>query len=194
MNLHKIQWRDAEDISVLAAILKKAGLAPKKHVMVNKVSAGLRECLTETCKLQLVPPGCHRRNVTKVVIKTLKKYFISILAELPDSLPMRLWCELLIQAELTCNILCAFHARPGISAHAYMNGPLNFDHVPLPPLGCKAQCHEKTANCGQSTVRMAGVLALVFSTIVLSMHSPLLDSLSPILGIHCVAGLSTHHK
>ena len=70
--------------------LKKAGLAPKKHVMDNEVSAMLKECITEECQLELVPPGCHRRNVAEVAIKRFKKHFISILAGLPDSFPMRL--------------------------------------------------------------------------------------------------------
>ena len=60
--------------------LKKAGLAPKKHVMDNEVSKALKECITEECQLELVPLGCHRRNVAEVAIKTFKKHFISILA------------------------------------------------------------------------------------------------------------------
>ena len=132
----------------LHARLKSAGLAPRKHVMDNEISEELRDCITETCALELVPPGCHRRNVAEVAIKTFKKHFISILAGLPDSFPMRLWCELLPQAELTCNILRPSHARPGISAHAYMHGPFNFDRTPLAPLGCEVQCHEKAANRG----------------------------------------------
>ena len=128
--------------------LKKGGLAPKKHVMDNEVSAMLKECITEECQLELVPPGCHRRNVAEVGIKTFKKHFISILAGVPDSFPMRLWCELLPQAELTCNILRPSHARPNMSAHAYMHDNFNFDRTPLAPLGCKVQCHEETSKGG----------------------------------------------
>ena len=128
--------------------LKKAGLEPAKHIMDNEISADMKECITEKCKLELVPPGCHRRNVAEVAIKTFKKHFISILAGLPESFPMRLWCELLPQAELTCNILRPSHARPSISAHAFMHGPFNFDRTPLAPLGCEVQCHKKADKRG----------------------------------------------
>ena len=50
--------------------IKKTGVQPKKHVMDNEVSEALKEVIEKECKLELVPPGCHRRNVAEVAIKT----------------------------------------------------------------------------------------------------------------------------
>ena len=111
--------------------------------MDNEVSEALRQTIEGECNLELVPPGCHRRNVAEVAIKTFKEHFIAILAGLPDSFPIRLWCELLPQAELTLNLLRPSHARKQISAHAYLFGPFDFDRTPLAPIGCAMQCHEK---------------------------------------------------
>ncbi len=43
----------------LIACLKKAGMAPKKHVMDNEVSELMRDTIEKDCELELVPPGCH---------------------------------------------------------------------------------------------------------------------------------------
>ena len=84
---------------------------------------------TGTC-----PTGMHCQNVTEVAIKTFKEHFISIIAGLPESFPIRMWCKPLPQAELTLNILRPSHARPNISAHAYMFGPFDFNRTPLAPI------------------------------------------------------------
>jgi hypothetical protein len=41
--------------------LKRAGIVPKKHVLDNKVSDNMKNCIHNTCKfdMKLVPPGCH---------------------------------------------------------------------------------------------------------------------------------------
>ncbi len=133
---------------VLLQRLKKAGIIPKKHVMDNEISELMRDTIEKECKLELVPPGCHRRNVAEVAIKTFKAHFIAILAGLPSSFPIRLWCELLPQAELTLNILRPSHARPQVSAHTYLYGQFDFDRTPLAPIGSEMQCHEKPNNRG----------------------------------------------
>ena len=128
--------------------IKRAGVQPKKHVMDNEVSELLKETIEKECKLELVPPGCHRRNVAEVAIKTFKAHFISVLAGLPSSFPLRLWDQLLPQAELTINVLRPSHARPGVSAYTYLFGPFNFSRTPLAPLGCEVQCHIKPGDRG----------------------------------------------
>ena len=128
--------------------LNKAGVQPKKHVMDNEVSEILRETIENKCKLEMVPPGCHRRNVAEVAIKTFKGHFIAIIAGLPANFPLRLWDQLLPQAELTINILRPSHARPGVSAYTYLFGPFDFNRTPLAPLGCEVQCHVKPGDRG----------------------------------------------
>ncbi len=104
--------------------------------MDNEVSEVLKDTIQDDCKLELVPPGCHQRNVAEVAIKTFKEHFIAILAGLPDSFPVQLWCKLLPQAELTLNLLRPSHARPQVSDHAYLLGPFDFDRLTLSPMGC----------------------------------------------------------
>ena len=103
-------------------------------------------------------PGCHQRNVAEVGIKSFKSHFIAILAGLPDSFPLRLWCKLVPQAELTLNILRPSHARPMVSAHTYVHGAFNFDQTPLAPIGCELQCHEKANNMGNLDRALSGRL------------------------------------
>ncbi|KAL7530583.1 hypothetical protein ACHAWF_003436 [Thalassiosira exigua] len=98
------------------------------------------------CKLELVSPCCHRRNVADVAIKTFKTHFIAILAGLSVSFPIRLWCKLLPQAELSLNILHPSNTRPNISAYAYLWGQFDFDRTPLTPIGCEVQCHKKASD------------------------------------------------
>ncbi|KAL7529278.1 hypothetical protein ACHAWF_002917, partial [Thalassiosira exigua] len=40
------------------------------------------------------------------------------------------------------------HARPNISAYAYLWGQFDFDRTPLAPIGCEVQCHEKASDRG----------------------------------------------
>ncbi|KAL7542018.1 hypothetical protein ACHAWF_007069, partial [Thalassiosira exigua] len=61
---------------------------------------------------------------------------------------LRLWPELLPQAELTLNLLRPSHARPNISALAYFSAPFDFDCAPLAPIGCEVLLHQKPGQRG----------------------------------------------
>jgi hypothetical protein len=73
--------------------LKRAGMVPKKHVLDNEVSENMNNHIRDTCKLdmELVPPGCHRRNAAKVAIHNFKTHFLNILAGVADNFPPNLW-------------------------------------------------------------------------------------------------------
>ncbi len=60
------------------------------------------------CKLdmELVPPGCHRRNASKVAIHNFKSHFLSILASVGDNYPPNLWDWLLPQTEIPIILIC----------------------------------------------------------------------------------------
>jgi hypothetical protein len=87
--------------------LKWAGIVPKKHVLDNKVSENMKNHIFDTCKLdmELVPPGCHRRNAAKVAICNFKAHFLSVLAGVADDFPPNLWDWLLPQTEITINLI-----------------------------------------------------------------------------------------
>ncbi len=87
--------KDAEMIrayNTLLLRLKQAGITPKKHVLVNKVSDNMKNHIRDICKLnmELVPPGCYRRNASKVAIHNFKAHFLSILASVANNFPPNL--------------------------------------------------------------------------------------------------------
>ena len=45
---------------VLLQRLKRAGVVPTKHVLDNEISHNMKDLIKDTCKLELVPPDCHR--------------------------------------------------------------------------------------------------------------------------------------
>ena len=130
--------------------LNRANVFPKKHVMDNEVSEKMKNMIRDEFKMQLelVPPGCHRRNAAEVAIRNFKAHFLSILAGVADDFPPNLWDRLLPQAEITINLLRQSNATPTVSAYAHLNGPFDYNKMPLAPMGCKVQVHEKTDKRG----------------------------------------------
>ena len=77
---------------VMMARLKRAGLVPKKYTMDNKVSETMKNIIQDDCKmeLELVPPGCHRRNTAEVAIQNFKAHFLSVLTGVSEDFPLNL--------------------------------------------------------------------------------------------------------
>ena len=141
--------KDAEMIRAYDALLlrlKRAGIVPKKHVLDNEVSENMKNHIRDTCKInmELVPPGCHRRNAAEVAIRNFKAHFLSVLAGVADDFPQSLWDRLLPQTEITINLIRQSNATPNVSAYAHLSGPFDYNKMPLAPMGCNAQVHEKT--------------------------------------------------
>ncbi len=130
--------------------LKQAGIVPKKHVLNNEVSENIKNHIRDTCKLdmELVPPGCHRRNAAEVAIRNFKAHFLSVLARVANNFPPNLWDWLLPQIEITINLIQQFNATPNVSAYAHLSRPFNYNKMPLAPMGCEAQVHKKTNKPG----------------------------------------------
>ena len=130
--------------------LNRAGIFPKKHVLDNEISQAMKDFVREKYNMtvELVPPGCHRRNAAEVAIRNFKSHFLSILAGTAEDFPLQLWDKLLPQAEITVNLLRQSNSTPTISAYAHMNGPFDYNKMPLAPLGCNVQVHEKADNRG----------------------------------------------
>ena len=130
--------------------LKRAGVEPKKHVMDNEVSESMKDMIRDEFKmtLELVPPGMHRRNAAEVAIRNFKAHFLSILAGTAEDFPLSLWDRLLPQAELTLNLLRTSNANPNLSAYAFLCGPFDYNRMPLAPMGCRVQIHEKADQRG----------------------------------------------
>ena len=70
--------------------------------------------------LELVPPGCHRRNAAEVAIRNFKAHFLSIMAGTAPTFSPSLSDKLLPQTEITLNLLGQSNATPHVSAHAHL--------------------------------------------------------------------------
>ena len=124
--------KDAEMIrayKLLVVWLKWAGIIPKKHVLDNEVSEAMKNIIRDKNKMQLelVPPGCHRRNAAEVAIRNFKAHFLSIMAGVADDLSIQLWDQLLPQAEITFILLQQSNATPTVSAYAHMSRPFDYN-------------------------------------------------------------------
>jgi hypothetical protein len=109
--------------------LKRAGIVPKKHVLDNEVSVNMKNHIRDTCKfeMELVPPGCHRRNTAEVAIHNFKAHFLSVLAGVADEFPPSLWDRLLPQTEITINLIRQSNATPNVLAYAHLSGPFDYN-------------------------------------------------------------------
>ncbi len=130
--------------------LKRAGIIPKKHVLDNKVLVNMKNCICNTCKMnmELVPPGCHRQNAAEVAVCNFKPHFLSVLAGVANDFLQNLWDHLLLQTEITLNLIWQSNATLTVSAYAHLSGPFDYNKIPLAPMGCEAQIHEKTNKQG----------------------------------------------
>ena len=116
---------------------------PKMHVLDNEASKEYQEAIQKQCKMQLVPPDTHRRNIAERARQTFKNHYIAILAGLDPQFPIFLWSKLLPQTVLTLNLVRPSNVAPNVSAYAYMHGQFDFNVTPLAPLGCPVQLYLK---------------------------------------------------
>ena len=135
---------------VLVGRLQRANIHPKKHVLDNEISNNMKQHIHQKYKfeIELVPPGNHRRNAAEVAIRNFKAHFLSVLAGTAESFPKNLWDRLLPQTEITLNLLRQSNATPNVSAYAHLVGPFDYNKMPLAPMGCEVQVHEKTDKRG----------------------------------------------
>ena len=134
---------------VLVKRLQTANIHTWKHVLDNKISKHMKRHIKEKYKIELemIPPGCHQCNAAKVAIWNFKSHFLSVLAGMAESFPLHLWDRLLPQTELTLNLLRQSNATPTVSAYTHLFGPLDYNKMPLAPMGCEVQIHEKMDKC-----------------------------------------------
>ena len=60
--------------------LNQAGIVPKKHILDNEVTEAMKNFIKEeyAMEMELVSPGCHRRNATEMAIQHFKAQFLSV--------------------------------------------------------------------------------------------------------------------
>jgi hypothetical protein len=92
---------------------------------------------------QLVPPHCHRRNAAERAIRTFKEHFVAGISSVDPAFPLHLWDRLLLQAEITLNLLRTSRLHPQLSAAAHFHGLVDYNKTAFAPPGCKIIAHEK---------------------------------------------------
>ncbi|KAL7482588.1 hypothetical protein ACHAW6_008259 [Cyclotella cf. meneghiniana] len=68
---------------------------------------------------------------------------VEILLRVDAKFPLNEWDRLIPQATLTLNLLSQSNVSPNVSAYAHHHGQFNYNHMPLAPMGCAVQLHEK---------------------------------------------------
>ena len=86
------------------------------QILDNEVSADFKRTIVEYwCDTyQLVPPNVHRRNISERSICNFKAHFSSVLARVDSNFPNFMWENLLVQTEITLNLLWQATLKPSI--------------------------------------------------------------------------------
>ena len=82
-------------------------------------------------EMELVPPGCHRRNTAEVGIQNCKSRFLGVLAGVGDNVLRGLRGCLLPQIEITVNLLQQSSSTPTVLAYAHLSGTCDRNMIPL---------------------------------------------------------------
>jgi hypothetical protein len=82
--------------------LLDAGLKPQFQRLDNEASGVFKQFLRSlNIDFQLTPANMHRHNAAERAIRTWKNHFISGLSSMNPCFPLRFWCQLIPQSELT---------------------------------------------------------------------------------------------
>ena len=128
-----------EAVQSIHQYLAQRGYKPKHHIMDNETSTQMKNYMkSENVIFQLVPPNLHRVNTAERAIRTFKNHFIAILYGVHPDFPLFLWCKLLLQAEMTLNLVRPCRFNPKLSAYESLEGSFSYNRTPLAPLGSKS--------------------------------------------------------
>ena len=112
--------------------------------MDNECSTAFKNALREkNITFELVPPDQHRRNAVERAIRNFKNNLLAGLATCDPQFPLREWDRLILQAELTLNLLRNSRLNSKLLAWAYLFGNHDFNKCPLLPPGTKVILHAK---------------------------------------------------
>ncbi len=138
-----------DSANILAAYKKNfeylvsKGFTPKLNVMDNQATKVIKAYLSpRDVALQLVEPHNHRVNAAKRAIQTFKNRFVGALGTTDPDFPIQLWDKLTPQVQDSINLLRRSRVNPTVSAYEVLEGPYDWNHYPLAPLGTKAIIYE----------------------------------------------------
>ena len=119
---------------------------PTLNVTDNEASRAVKRYIkSKNVDWQLVEPDNHRVNAAERAIQTFKNHFLAGLSTVDKAFPLQLWCYLLVQAEMTLNMLRTSRIDPSKSAYEVLEGKFDYNRTPLAPPGTKALLYEAAA-------------------------------------------------
>lgn len=123
----------------IIAFYRGCNIEPTFLRLDNQTSIELETYFKNVAKVQFqyVAPHNHRVNKAERAIRTWKNHFISTLATADPTFPLNLWDKLLLQSEMTLNLLRSSKCTPHISAYHQLHGKYDYSKNPIGPLGCK---------------------------------------------------------
>jgi hypothetical protein len=128
-----------------------AGVTCSFVMLDNECSSTLQTFLhKESIKFQKTPPGIHHSNAAKRAIRTFKNHFVAGLCTVNTSFPLYLWDKLLLQAELTLNLLRGSRMNPKLSAWEHLYGIFDYNATPLGLPGTRVLVHDKPSDRNSS--------------------------------------------
>ena len=148
--------------------LMQHGHETKTIMFDNKYSRDLKESLKKhDKKYKHTPPHIHWQNAAEFEIRTFKKHVLSGFATCDGEFPIAEWDRLLMQTELTLNLLRMSQVNKKLSAYAYLFGNFDFNRTPLAPPDTKVLIHEKIriVEHGTTMASKVGMLGLALSII-----------------------------
>ena len=138
--------KDKHRIRAYDSIMRR--LADRGHqvdvqILDNEVSTDFKRTIVEywCATYQLVPPKVHQINIAERAIRNFKANFVSVMAGVDTTFPQFMWDNLLVQTELTLNLLHQATLNPSMSEWEYFNGAFYYTSTPLVPIGCKIIIH-----------------------------------------------------
>ena len=112
--------------------LKKCGHKPKLNVMDNECSDAVKDYLQkEETRIKFVEADNHSVNASERAMQTIKNHFLAGLATVAKEFPIQLWCELLMQCQLTINLLHTSRLDPTKSAFEILEGKFDYNRTPI---------------------------------------------------------------
>ena len=138
-------------ILAYSSIMKRladCGYQVDVKILDNEVSAEFKRSIVDDwgTTYQLVPPNVHRRNISEKDIRTFKAHLLSVLAGVDPAFPKFMWDSLLVQTELTLNLLRQSTLNPRISVWENFNGAFDYIATLLGPIRCKIFIHTTSNN------------------------------------------------
>ncbi len=113
------------------------------QILDNEESPALLDFfISQTMTYHLVPPDQKRTNTTERAIQTFKRHFLSVLCSTHPTFPLNHWPELLLQTDLTLNMMRPYADLPTISAYnGIYREPYDFLSHPIAPCGTLIVAH-----------------------------------------------------